>query len=69
MFHSADIKFISSAIRGISDSMLDKVKVLNPGGCILFGTAFKFPLFTQIDMPNPAPLSQSCNINNTWYVN
>lgn len=69
MFHPADIKFISSAISGMSESMMGRIKILNPGSCILFGTAFKFPVITNVDMPNPAPLSQSCDINKTWYIN
>lgn len=68
MFHPADLKFVSSAISGMSESMMQRVKILNPGSCILFGTAFKFPVITMVDMPNPTPLSQSCNIDNTWYV-
>ena len=69
MFHPSDLKFVSSAINGMSDSMLSRIKVLNPGSCILFGTAFKFPIITTVDMPNPTPLSESCNIDNTWYLN
>lgn len=69
MFYPADIKFVSSAISGMSSVMLNRVKILSPGSCILFGTAFKFPVITKIDMPNPTPLSQSCNIDNKWYVN
>ena len=69
MFHPLDINFISSAISGMSESMVDRMKILNPGTCILFGTAFKFPIISMVDMPNPTPLSQSCNIDRTWYVN
>ena len=69
IFHPMDLKFVSSAISGMSDSMMNRVKVLNPGSCILFGTAFKFPVLTMVDMPNPTPLSQSCDINGTWYIN
>jgi len=69
MFHPDDLKFVSSAISGMSDNMVGRVKILNPGSCILFGTAFKFPVITMVDMPNPTPLSESCNINNTWYIN
>ena len=69
MFHPADLKFVSSAISGMSESMLMRVRNLNPGSCILFGTAFKFPVLSLVDMPNPTPLSQSCNINETWYIN
>ena len=53
----------------MSEGMMQRVKVLNPGSCILFGTAFKFPVLTTVDMPNPTPLSQSCDINSTWYIN
>ena len=69
MFHPDDLKFVSSAISGMSDNMVGRVKILKPGSCILFGTAFKFPVITMVDMPNPTPLSESCNINNTWYIN
>jgi len=69
IFHPLDLKFISSAISGMSEGILERVKVLNPGSCILFGTAFKFPILTMVDMPNPTPFSQSCNINNVWYIN
>lgn len=69
MFHPADLKFVSSAISGMSEGMMSRVKVLNPGSCILFGTAFKFPVITMVDMPNPTPLSESCDINSTWYIN
>ena len=69
MFHPSDVNFVSSAISGMSERMMNRVKVLNPGSCILFGTAFKFPVLTMVDMPNPTPLSQSCDIDNTWYVN
>ena len=69
IFHPADVRFVSSAISGMSDAMMQRVKNLNPGSCILFGTAFKFPILTMVDMPNPTPLSQSCDINKTWYIN
>ena len=68
MFHPLDINFVSSAVSGMADSMINRIKVLNPGTCILFGTAFKFPIISMVDMPNPTPLSQSCSIDKTWYV-
>lgn len=69
MFHPSDLKFISSAISGMSENMMQRVKILNPGSCILFGTAFKFPVITTVDMPDPVPFSQNCNIDSTWYLN
>ena len=68
MFHPDDIKFVNNAISGMSEAMLQKIRILNPGSCILFGTAFKFPVITLVDMPDPVPLSQSCDINGTWYI-
>ena len=69
IFHPEDIKFVSSVINGMAGSMIDKVKNLSPGSCVLFGTAVKFPVLTIVDMPDPAPLSQSCDIDRTWYTN
>ena len=69
MFHPLDISFMSSVVSGISESMINRIKVLNPGICVLFGTAFKFPVVSMVDMPNPPPFSQSCNIDKTWYIN
>lgn len=69
MFHPNDIKFITSSIPGIDTSMINKIKILSPGRCMLFGTAFKMPILTAVDTPNPTPSSDSCNINRIWYVN
>ena len=69
IFHPQDIKFVSSVINGMSSSVIEKVKNLTAGSCILFGTAVKFPVLTKVDMPDPTPLSQSCNIDRTWYTN
>ena len=43
--------------------------MLSPGSGMLFGTAFKMPVLTRVDMPNPTPYSDSCSIDNTWYIN
>lgn len=69
MFHQLDIKFVSSAVPGISNGMIEKIKMLSPGSCMLFGNAFKLPVLTMVDMPNPTPYSDSCNIGMTWYIN
>jgi hypothetical protein len=53
----------------MSGPMVERVKNLKVGSCILFGNAVNFPVLTMIDMPDPVPLSQSCNIDKTWYVN
>ena len=47
--------------------MLEKIKIFPPGRAILFGTAFRMPILTEVDMPNPTPYSDNCDISNTWY--
>ena len=69
MFNRDDIKFVYDIVPGVSDSMMDKIKVLSPGNCMLFGTAFKMPTLSTVDKPNPTPNSDSCDISRTWYQN
>ena len=69
MFNKIDIDFVYSTVPGISDNTMDKIKTLTPGNCMLFGTAFKMPILTSVDKPNPTPYSDSCDISKTWYQN
>ncbi|MBR7042013.1 MAG: ATP-binding protein [Bacilli bacterium] len=69
MFNHTDIRFVEETIPGISDMTMEKIKILTPGNCMLFGTAFKMPILTAVDKPNPTPHSDSCDISKTWYVN
>ena len=34
----------------------------------MFGTAFKMPIIASLYLPNPMPLSENCNISDTWYI-
>ena len=67
LFYAPDIKFVESSIPGTTVAMLERIKTFSAGKCILFGTAFKMPILTTIDMPNPTPYSDNCDINKTWY--
>ncbi len=69
IFNQNDLAIIKDALSDAGSLVLNKVKQLSPGNCILFGNAFKMPIITVVDLPNPTPLSDNCNINNTWYVN
>ena len=69
MFHPKDLQFIKDIISSADITVTNKIKTLHPGTCIMFGTAFKMPTIAILDKPNPEPLSQSCDINRTWYVN
>ena len=69
MFHPRDLQFIKDIISSADVTLTNKIKTLHPGTCIMFGTAFKLPTIAILDKPNPEPLSQSCDINKTWYLN
>ena len=69
MFNKQDIDFIINTIPSISENKINKIKMLSPGSGMLFGTAFKMPVLTRVDMPNQTPYSDSCSIDNTWYIN
>lgn len=68
MFHPKDLQFIKDIISSADVTVTNKIKTLHPGTCIMFGTAFKLPTIAILDKPNPEPLSQSCDINKTWYI-
>lgn len=68
MFHPKDLQFIKDIISSADITVTNKIKTLHPGSCIMFGTAFKMPTIAILDKPNPEPLSQSCDINKTWYI-
>ena len=68
MFHPRDLQFIKDIISSADVTLTNKIKTLHPGTCIMFGTAFKLPTIAILDKPNPEPLSQSCDINKTWYI-
>jgi len=69
MFHPRDLSFIKSVVPNIDDSTINKIKSLPPGTCMIFGNAFKLPIIVNVDKPNPEPLSNNCDIVNSWYIN
>ncbi len=69
MFYPEDIQMVASISSNISMNNIEKVKSLRPGCALLFGNAFKIPLITQFDLPNPMPKSTDVNIVEKWYIN
>ena len=47
---------------------IKKVKLLQPGTCIAFGSGFKLTSLIKIDMPDPSPSSSSCDISSIWFL-
>ena len=68
MFHPRALQFVRDLISSADITLTNKIKTLHPGSCIMFGTAFKMPTIAILDKPNPEPLSQTCDINQTWYI-
>ena len=66
MTHPKDIKYIEEMLPNISQDIIEKMKVLQPGTCVAFGSAFKIPLICKLDMPNPRPFSSSCDVSSYW---
>ena len=68
ILHPADISYIKSMVPNVSEEIIKKLKTLQSGNCIAFGNAFKVPVFIKFDMPNPAPSSNSCDIEKVWFI-
>ena len=68
MTHPKDIEYIRTMLPNISQDVIEKQKVLQPGNCIGFGSAFKLPMIIKLDMPNPMPYSTNCDVSNRWRV-
>ena len=68
MMHPLDIKYIHDMVPDITEEIIKKMKSLQPGNCMAFGSAFKLPTLIQLDMPYPSPSSSSCDISNIWFV-
>ena len=66
MTHPKDIKYIEDMLPNISADVIEKMKVLQPGTCVAFGTAFKIPMICKLLMPNPRPYSASCDVSSYW---
>ena len=67
MQHPKDLNYIREMVPNITEGMVPKFKMLQPGNCVAFGVAFKLPMQLKLDMPSPTPLSQSIDISKCWY--
>lgn len=66
MTHPLDIKYIGEMLPNISQDILDKQKILQPGMCVCFGGAFKIPMIVKLKMPDPMPYSSNCDVSKCW---
>ncbi len=67
MQHPHDVSFIKQMVPNITDEIVEKMKALQPGTCIAFGSAFKLPTIVKMEMPYPQPLSANVDVSRLWY--
>jgi len=68
MLHPRDINYIKEMVPNITNEIIKRLKVLQPGNCIAFGNAFRVPVLVKLDKPNPTPSSSSCDISTNWFI-
>ena len=68
MLHPRDVDYIKEMLPNITNEIIGRLRILQPGNCVAFGNAFKIPVLIKMDMPNPAPTSSSCDLTSTWFV-
>ena len=66
MSHPRDIEYITKMIPNITDDTIEKQKALQVGNCLAFGSGFRIPIIVRLDMPNPMPQSNSCDVVLKW---
>lgn len=67
MQHPKDVSFIRQMVPFITDEIVEKMKGLQPGTCVVFGSAFKLPTIVKMEMPHPQPMSQNVDVSRLWY--
>lgn len=67
MQHPRDVSFIKQMVPFITDEIVEKMKGLQPGTCVVFGSAFKLPTIVKMEMPYPQPMSQNVDVSRLWY--
>ena len=66
MSHPRDIEYITKMIPNITEDTIEKQKALQVGNCLAFGSGFRIPIIARLDMPNPMPQSNSCDVVDKW---
>jgi DNA helicase HerA-like ATPase len=67
MVHPQDTAYIRSMVPNITNEIVEKLKTLQPGTCIAFGSAFKIPIIIHFDIPDPTPESNNADISGRWF--
>ena len=68
MLHPRDIQYIRDMVPNITNEIVKRLRVLQPGNCIAFGNAFHVPVLIKMDKPSQPPSSSSCDISENWFI-
>jgi len=68
MTHPKDLNYIKEMLPNITEDVIEKQKVLQPGTCVGFGSAFKLPMIIKMEIPNPTPHSNNCDVADRWQL-
>lgn len=68
MIHPRDIQYIRDMVPNMTNEIVKRLRVLQPGNCIAFGNAFHVPVLIKMDKPSPPPSSSSCDISENWFI-
>ena len=68
MLHPLDVEYIRKIVPNVTNDIVKRLKILQPGTCVAFGSAFKVPVVVRFAMPDPAPSSESCDVSKIWFV-
>lgn len=67
IFHPEDLKIVVSMSSNLTNTEIEKLKTLRPGTALAFGSAFRVPLLTRLNLPNPLPKSTNVNLESIWF--
>lgn len=69
MLHPKDLEYVETMVPNITSEIAKKLKTLQQGTCVGFGSSFKIPLIVKFELPDPMPQSTSCDIMENWFIN
>ena len=69
MLHPTDVDYIKEMVPNVTQEVIKRLRILQPGTCVAFGSAFHVPVLVKMEMPSPEPSSSSCDISASWFVN
>ena len=67
IFHPKDFEIVKNISTNVTEEALEKLKTLNPGTALCFGTGFKIPLLVKLELPSPMPESTNLILDKLWY--